>query len=403
MSYLKNVASGGQFYSEMAALSRQVEVGSGNFVTIIDGGETTSDSGYVGDPYMMLGIDENRDGVIDGGGYRMDPDGFHILSDLTVSGSINYTGDMMSSGAWVNINDNVWILKDGANETDLENVLNEISGNGGGTLFLPPTQINVTVHKVIPENTSVYDGNLRLEAYIEMKDRSSLNGVIIDVNNLSGAPIYMTGWYASVRNCRIFVNTSMPTASTWLYVVHMAGYRQSVIGNFVINNVTHTGNCVLISAASNNQVIANNVIKDDSGSDSAYAGIRCAGGCNLSTVTGNTVENGKYGIMLYGRKITCTGNQVYSTSQCGIWVYVSDAYNTVVGNVVYTGGGNRINPYNSSKFVINDNVLDGGVNVTGTCTNFTIIGNSMDGAAAISTSSSGYKVAHNLGDSEHDI
>lgn len=190
---------------------------------------------------------------------------------------------------------------------------------------------------------------------------------------------------ANIYNCRIFgfyvlyncvncgITNSTVTNCGWNCITLS---DEGCTGSYAINNeVSHCGDVGITTYADSAVVKDNNIhdIDGTSGSINTHWGLGVEGGTN-STLTGNTVTNADYGIVVHNSGNTaggtCNANMISSNKFqniliCGIEIHSSD-------NVI---SGNQIIDWSASKNAI---TIELGASGPNTANNNQIIGNTLN-------------------------
>jgi hypothetical protein len=174
------------------------------------------------------------------------------------------------------------------------------------------------------------------------------------------APLYISGADANINRCKFYGGRQDTdnTPNGCANEITLAGantifshnwFLRTNSGNFGSGGIYITGNSCIIS---------NNKIEEDSG----YATAIWTSGTDTKVVN-NHISGWSNGINLYSEyRQVCNGNTIYNVAHTGIYVAgaisAGYGYKTVIGNVIYSPGGNGISGL-ASRCVISGNAVYG--------------------------------------------
>ena len=279
-------------------------------------------------------------------------------SSPIAGGDLDLDGNAIdSSDNIIRLKNSIWILINGASETDLDTCISEISTAGGGTLILSESTITVNGTKTIPDNTTIKGGRKSIIKQTgDYNTFSSGNNCVFEGFTIDDADLTAdrASIYADLVSYITVMN--MKFTSSAGKKGHGVYFKEDVTNFKITNNEFHDKNyCIFLRDGEEYGVISNNYARNSNyGFYVGYTG----SACEYINITGNMIYSTTRGLHFYIAKgITVTGNTFYCTGSYGVYFsssYTQD-YFVVVGNRFRGSTSGRAGSINTSTGVYANN------------------------------------------------
>ena len=194
-------------------------------------------------------------------------------------------------------------LKQNADETDLDNMILNLTSNGGGIVHLTEGTITFSGSKTFPANTQIISNNCQLSG-----DGGTIN--IYGDSSISG---------------RLTIKTTYTNSNNFL--MRLYGGNINIDGVYFRNDGGQKSIGIYASSSINRVHISNCDFYN------LYMGIK-GSGCSYWSVTGNTFNNLDYCLGIYDFSSTwsITGNIAHSNDASAIYIH-NARYISITGNI----------------------------------------------------------------------